>query len=55
MKSADNDRILVLSAGRVVEFDTPKNLLEKKDGVFHNMCKKSGDFEHLLRTTMSRV
>ncbi|QRV83260.1 ABC transporter [Ceratobasidium sp. AG-Ba] len=45
----DNDRILVLSAGRVVEFDTPSNLLKKPDGVFHEMCKKSGDYDELLR------
>ncbi|KAG8737178.1 hypothetical protein FRC10_008486 [Ceratobasidium sp. 414] len=45
----DNDRILVLSAGRVVEFDTPLNLLAKPDGVFHDMCRKSGDYDELLR------
>ncbi|CAE6434018.1 unnamed protein product [Rhizoctonia solani] len=44
----DNDRILVLDAGRVVEFDTPKNLLERPNGVFREMCKKSGDYEYLL-------
>ncbi|KAH7322247.1 ABC transporter type 1, transmembrane domain-containing protein [Rhizoctonia solani] len=44
----DNDRILVLDAGRVAEFDTPKKLLEKPNGVFHEMCRKSGDYEYLL-------
>ncbi|QRW10315.1 ABC transporter [Ceratobasidium sp. AG-Ba] len=44
----DNDRILVLSAGKVVEFDTPANLLKKEQGVFHEMCKKSGDYDQLL-------
>ncbi|CAE6495623.1 unnamed protein product, partial [Rhizoctonia solani] len=45
----DNDRILVLDAGRVVEFDTLERLLENSDGVFHEMCKRSGDYEYLLR------
>ncbi|CAE6439243.1 unnamed protein product [Rhizoctonia solani] len=44
----DNDRVLVLDAGRVVEFDTPKRLLENPSGVFHEMCKRSGDYEYLL-------
>ncbi|CAE6492871.1 unnamed protein product [Rhizoctonia solani] len=44
----DNDRILVLDAGRIVEFDTPKKLLGTPNGVFHEMCKRSGDYEHLL-------
>ncbi|QRV95975.1 ABC transporter [Ceratobasidium sp. AG-Ba] len=44
----DNDRILVLSAGKVVEFDTPDNLLKKEQGVFHEMCRKSGDYDQLL-------
>ncbi|CAE6455347.1 unnamed protein product, partial [Rhizoctonia solani] len=44
----ENDRILVLDAGRVVEFDTPKALLEKPNGTFHEMCRKSGDYEYLV-------
>jgi len=36
------DRILVLSAGKVVEFDTPANLLAKEDGVFAGMAKEAG-------------
>ncbi|KAG9109285.1 hypothetical protein FRC07_008343, partial [Ceratobasidium sp. 392] len=45
----DYDRVLVLDSGRVVEYDTPRNLLEKEDGAFHAMCKKSGDYEELIR------
>jgi len=41
------DRILVLDAGQVAEFDTPKNLIAKQDSIFHSMCLKSGDFEEL--------
>ncbi|KAG8716744.1 hypothetical protein FRC09_015283 [Ceratobasidium sp. 395] len=44
----DNDRILVLNAGKVVEFDTPANLLKKEGGTFHEMCKKSGDYDYLM-------
>lgn len=45
------DRILVLEAGEVVEFDTPLNLFNTADGVFRSMCDNSGitwdDFENL--------
>ena len=33
-------RIMVLSEGQIIEFDTPSNLLELK-GVFYNMAKDS--------------
>ena len=33
-------RIMVLSEGQIIEFDTPSNLLESK-GVFYNMAKDS--------------
>ncbi|XP_024516521.1 canalicular multispecific organic anion transporter 2 [Selaginella moellendorffii] len=33
----DNDRVLVMEAGRIAEFDTPKNLLKLTDGLFFNM------------------
>ncbi|CAE6397156.1 unnamed protein product [Rhizoctonia solani] len=46
----DNDRILVLNAGQVVEFDTPKKLLENPNGVFHEMCRRSGDYGYLINT-----
>ncbi|KAJ7440231.1 ABC protein [Mycena latifolia] len=35
------DRILVLDAGRIAEFDTPLNLFNRDDGVFHSLCEKS--------------
>ena len=42
----DFDRILVLDKGKVVEFDTPHNLFEKK-GLFFNMCIESNEYEYL--------
>ncbi|KAJ2025899.1 hypothetical protein IWW57_003219, partial [Coemansia sp. S610] len=43
----DYDRVLVLDKGKVVEFDTPWNLLQLDGGIFRSMCKKSGEYEHL--------
>ncbi|KAJ2618274.1 hypothetical protein EV177_000124 [Coemansia sp. RSA 1804] len=38
----DYDRVLVLDKGKVAEFDTPRNLLKKKNGIFRGMCEKTG-------------
>ncbi|GAB2280793.1 Canalicular multispecific organic anion transporter 1 [Dionaea muscipula] len=38
----DCDRVLVLSAGQVVEYDTPKNLLLKEGGTFYEMVESTG-------------
>jgi hypothetical protein len=32
---------------KVVEFDTPFNLIQRQDGVFRSMCLKSGMFGKL--------
>ena len=32
----------MLSSGKVIEFDTPFNLLQKHNSVFHSMVKKTG-------------
>ena len=37
----DSDRIVVLEAGTVKEFDTPKNLLDQK-GLFYKLVKEAG-------------
>ncbi|KAI5467371.1 P-loop containing nucleoside triphosphate hydrolase protein [Mariannaea sp. PMI_226] len=47
---ADFDRILVLSEGQVAEFGTPRELWEKQDGVFRDMCESSGEKEKLKKT-----
>lgn len=36
------DRILVLEKGEIEEFDAPLRLFEKEDGIFRQMCIKSG-------------
>lgn len=36
----DCDRILSLSEGKVVEFDTPENLLKNPESIFYNLCKQ---------------
>lgn len=34
-------------ATQIAEFDTPLNLIQKDDGIFRNMCLKSGTFTEL--------
>ncbi|KIH68436.1 hypothetical protein ANCDUO_01221 [Ancylostoma duodenale] len=38
----DCDRLLVLEGGRIVEFDSPRILLAKQDGLFRSMAKDAG-------------
>ncbi|RIB17410.1 hypothetical protein C2G38_2088318 [Gigaspora rosea] len=45
---ADYDRILVVDAGNVVEFDIPYLLMQKSDGPFREMCERSGEFAELM-------
>ncbi|KAJ4501458.1 P-loop containing nucleoside triphosphate hydrolase protein [Lentinula lateritia] len=39
----DYDRIMVLDEGRIIEFDSPKRLLEKEGGVFRGLVDSSAD------------
>jgi len=43
----DADKILVLDAGKLVEYDSPAALLAKENGMFKSMVDGSGDREHL--------
>lgn len=43
----DYDRLIVLDAGEIAEFDTPLNLIQKENGIFRTMCLKSGTFTEL--------
>lgn len=39
----DSDRIMVVEAGEVVEFDRPYNLLQKTDKLFYTMVQTTGE------------
>ncbi|KAF7974527.1 hypothetical protein HWV62_11990 [Athelia sp. TMB] len=43
----DYDRLIVLDKGKIAEFDTPLNLINKEGGIFRDMCLKSGTFGEL--------
>lgn len=43
----DFDKILVMSDGRAVEFDSPRVLAQRNDGVFCRMLRDSGEKEIL--------
>ncbi|KAG0695817.1 P-loop containing nucleoside triphosphate hydrolase protein, partial [Suillus ampliporus] len=38
----ESDRVLVLDAGRVAEFDTPKKLLDTKSSIFRSLAMEAG-------------
>ena len=41
----DSDRIMVLDAGKVVEFDAPQKLLDMEEGVFAKLWKSKESYE----------
>lgn len=45
---ADYDKILVMDAGKAVEYDHPHILLQNKESVFYSMCANSGELDSLL-------
>ncbi|KAJ6564563.1 P-loop containing nucleoside triphosphate hydrolase protein [Mycena capillaripes] len=45
----DADKIMVLDAGRIVEFDSPKVLLQNKQGMLRALVDESGDKEALYK------
>ena len=45
----DYDRILVLDRGRVVEFGSPIDLIEKSSvGIFKRMVEETGEYNELV-------
>ncbi|CDH57434.1 abc bile acid [Lichtheimia corymbifera JMRC:FSU:9682] len=42
------DRILVLDQGKIVEYASPLELISNSESVFHQMCRKSGEFDSLM-------
>ncbi|SCV71654.1 BQ2448_3242 [Microbotryum intermedium] len=51
----DYDKILVLGAGEVLEFDTPANLINDETSAFADLCRKSGDFDELKATAEGKA
>lgn len=45
----DYDKILVMDAGRVVEYEDPYTLISDKDSLFHSMCDNSGELDTLIK------
>jgi ABC-type multidrug transport system fused ATPase/permease subunit len=41
----DYDKVVVMEKGEVVEYDSPWELINKKDGKFREMCQAAGDGE----------
>ncbi|KAI1319284.1 hypothetical protein EDD11_004421 [Mortierella claussenii] len=51
---ADFDRVLVMNAGEVAEFDRPLTLMNKEDGLFRSMCERSSEFDALLQIAQEK-
>ncbi|KAK6459277.1 P-loop containing nucleoside triphosphate hydrolase protein [Scheffersomyces xylosifermentans] len=45
----DYDKILVMDAGRVVEYDNPYVLIADKTSLFYSMCENSGELDSLIK------
>lgn len=45
----DSDKILVMSDGKVAEFDSPYALLRKPDGIFKSMVEATGPISKVLK------
>ncbi|KAF9999779.1 hypothetical protein BGZ79_006630 [Entomortierella chlamydospora] len=45
---ADFDRVLVMNAGTVAEYDRPYVLMQQEDSLFRSMCERSSEFDALL-------
>lgn len=50
----DSDRVLVMDAGKAIEFDTPYNLLNRQHGVFKDMVLALGFREAERLTRMAK-
>jgi ABC-type multidrug transport system fused ATPase/permease subunit len=52
----DYDKILVLDAGRVMEFDSPYNLLSKPHSEFAQLCAETGESnERVLKMRLNLI
>jgi hypothetical protein len=55
MYSMDYDRILLLDGGKLVEFDTPKNLLAKPESHLSTLVAASADAEELRAIANEKI
>ena len=44
----DADKLVILDAGRLVEFDKPSELLKKESGLLYSLVQESVDKEELI-------
>ena len=44
----DYDKVLVLDKGKVIEYDSPWELISREGGIFRGMCEMSGDLDTLM-------
>ena len=51
---ADFDRILVMDAGKAVEFGSPRELMGIDEGVFRSLVEDSGERERLKNVILGR-
>lgn len=49
----DFDKVLVLGAGEVLEYDAPAKLLEDPKSAFSELCRKSGEYDLLVKMANS--
>ena len=38
----DSNRVMVLDAGKIAEFDSPQNLMKDTSSIFYGMAKNAG-------------
>jgi len=46
---------MILDKGRIVEFDTPWNLIQKEGGLFRDMCMSSGMMSELQSLAKAKL
>ncbi|KAL1924068.1 uncharacterized protein VTP21DRAFT_7103 [Calcarisporiella thermophila] len=44
----DYDRVLVMDQGEIVEYDSPRVLIQREDTLFRDLCLRSGEMDVLL-------
>ncbi|THH11785.1 hypothetical protein EW145_g436 [Phellinidium pouzarii] len=50
----DSDKVMVLDAGKLVEFDSPQNLLQKEGGLLKALVDESGDRDALYAMALAK-